>query len=113
MPLLRRHLTRIGHLSAVVEGLFVDDIQNNLWVDITTGRTGAGLCIGIVGCVLEIGDSINGIAVEHRIAAFIEQPQTVEELIDIAGGLVDINHDKLAFIGLLLQEVDDLLSVCG
>ena len=112
VPLLRCHLTGIRGLTHIVDGLLVDDVQHNLRIDIAAGGTSARLSIGIVGSPLEIGNGIDGIAVEDRIATFVQQPQTVEELIDIAGGLVDIHHHQLALVGLLLQQVDDLLCIC-
>ena len=83
MPLLWTHLSLIRDLTVVVECLLIDDVQHNLRVHITTSRTGAGVCISIVGRCLEIGNGIDGVTVEDGIAAFIEQPQTVEKLIDI------------------------------
>ena len=84
MPLLWTHLSLIGDLTVAVKCLFIDDIQHNLWVHITASRTSTGVCISIVGCCLEIGNGINGVTVKDRITTFIEQPETVEELIDIA-----------------------------
>ena len=112
MPLLRRHLSLIRDLTTVIEGLLIDNVQHDLRIHITTRRTSAGLGICIVRSFLEIGDSIDGITVEHGVASFIQQPQTVEELIDITGGLVDIHDDQLTLEGLLLQQVDHLLRVC-
>ena len=96
VPLLWRGLALIRELATAVEGFLVDDIQYNLWIDITASGAGAGLCIGIVGSLLEVGDSIDGIAVEYGIATLVQQPQAVEELIDVAGRLVDVDHDELA-----------------
>ena len=111
VPVLWLHLSFVGHLTIAVERLLVNNVQNDFRIHITTHGACAGLCIGIVGSLLEISDGINGIAVEDRIATLVEQPQTVEQLIDIAGWLVDIDDDELAFQSLFLQEVDDLLSI--
>ena len=112
VPLLRCHLPFIGGFTAAIERLLLDDVQHNLGVHVTTGGAGTGFRIRIFGCFLEIGDSIDGVTVEHGVATFIQEPQTVEEFIDIAGGLVDVYHDELALVCLLLQEADDLLGIC-
>ena len=112
MPLLRCCLTFIRELTTAVEGFLVNNIKHNLGIDIATSRTGAGFCIGIVGSLLEIGDGINGIAIKDRVATFVKQPQTVEKLIDIAGRLVDVNHNEFTLQCLLFEEVDNLLCIC-
>ena len=84
MPLLWTHLSLIRDFTVVVKCLFIDDVQHDLGIHITTCGTGAGVCISIVGRSLEIGNGINGVTVEDRITAFIEQPETVEEFIDVA-----------------------------
>ena len=95
----------------MAEGFLVDDVQYNLRIDISTGRTSTGLSIGIVGLLLEIGNGIDRIAVEDRVAASVQQPQTVEQLIDIARWLVDIDNYQLVLESLLLEQVDDFLCI--
>ena len=97
VPLLRCRLTLIRELATAVEGFLVDDVEHNFRVDIAASGTSAGFCVGIVGSLLEIGDSIDGVTVEDGIAAFVKQPQTVEELINVAGWLVDVDNDELSF----------------
>ena len=111
MPLLWRHLSGFRGFTCIVDCFLVDDVQHNLRIDIATGGAGTRLCVGVVGCALEIGDGIDGIAVEDGISALVQQPQTVEELVDITGGLMDVHHHQLALVGLLLQEVDDLFCI--
>ena len=113
VPLLWRHLALLGELAAAVEGFLVDDVQDDLGIDIAAGGTGRGVGVGVVCRCLEIGDGIDGIAVENRIAALVEKPQAVEEFIYIARRLVDVHHDEFAFVCLLLQEIDYLLCVGG
>ena len=113
VPLLWRHLALLGELAAAVEGFLVDDVQDDLGIDIAAGGTGRGVGVGVVCRCLEIGDGIDGIAVENRIAALVEKPQAVEEFIYIARRLVDVHHDEFAFVRLLLQEIDYLLCVGG
>ena len=67
--------------------------------------------VGVVGRRLEGGDGVDGIAVIDGIAAFVQQPQPVEELIDVARGLVYVGNDQTALLRLLLQEQDDTLGV--
>ncbi len=95
----------------MAEGFLVDDVQYNLRIDISTGRTSTGLSIGIVGLLLEIGNGIDRIAVEDRVAASVQQPQTVEQLIDIARWLVDIDNNQFVLESLLLEQVDDFLCI--
>ena len=95
----------------MAEGFLVDDVQYNLRIDISTGRTSTGLGIGIVGLLLEIGNGIDRIAVEDRVAASVQQPQTVEQLIDIARWLVDIDNNQFVLESLLLEQVDDFLCI--
>ena len=111
MPFLRRHLALVAYLADIVQCLLVNDVQDDFRVHVATGRTRTGLCIGIVGCFLEISDGINGIAVEYGITALVQQPQAVEQFIYIARGLVDVYNNQLAFQRLLLQQVDDLLRI--
>ena len=111
VPLLWRGLALVREFAAAVEGFLVDDVEHNLRIDIAAGRTSAGLRISVVGCLLEIGDGIDGVTVEDGIATLVQQPQAVEELIDVARRLVDVDHDELALQRLLLQEVDDLLGI--
>ena len=95
----------------MAEGFLIDDVQYNLRIDISTGRTSTGLGIGIVGLLLEIGNGIDRIAVEDRVAASVQQPQTVEQLIDIARWLVDIDNNQFVLESLLLEQVDDFLCI--
>ena len=95
----------------MVEGFLIDDVQYNLRIDISTGRTSTGLGIGIVGLLLEIGNGIDRIAVEDRVAASVQQPQTVEQLIDIARRLMDIDNNQFVLESLLFKQVDDFLSI--
>ena len=84
MPALRRHFPLVGLLAAVVERFLVDDIEHDFRIDVATSRTSAGLCVGIVGSLLEIGDGIDRITIENRISTFVEEPKPVEELINVA-----------------------------
>ena len=111
MPVLRGHLPLVGQLTRIVERFFIDDVEHHLWIDIATGGTGAGIGICIVGGILEIGDGINGIAVKHRVATLVEQPQPVEELIHIARRLMDVDDDEFTLERLLLQQEDHLLCI--
>ena len=111
MPVLRRHLPLIRRLAGITDGLLVDDVQHDLRVHIPTGGTGTRLGIGIVGRLLKIGNGIDRITIEHGITATVEQPQSVEELIDIARRLVDIHHDQLTLQGLFLQQEDHLFRI--
>ena len=95
----------------MAEGFLVDDVQHNLRIDISTGRTSTGLSIGIVGLLLEIGNGIDRIAVEDRVAASVQQPQAVEQLIDIARRLMDIDNNQFVLESLLLEQVDDFLCI--
>ena len=95
----------------MAEGFLVDDVQYNLRIDISTGRTSTGLSIGIVGLLLEIGNGIDRIAVEDRVAASVQQPQTVEQLIDIARRLMDIDNNQFVLESLLFKQVDDFLCI--
>ena len=95
----------------MVEGFLIDDVQYNLRIDISTGRTSTGLGIGIVGLLLEIGNGIDRIAVEDRVAASVQQPQAVEQLIDIARRLMDIDNNQFVLESLLFKQVDDFLSI--
>ena len=112
MPILWRHLTLVGQFAIAVKCLLVNDIQNYFWIDIATHWTSTGLSIGVVSSLLEIGDGINRVTVKYRIATFVKQPQTVEQLIDITRWLVDVDNNKLALQCLLFQKVDDLFSIC-
>ena len=73
MPLLRSRLSLVGRFTRIAESFLVDDIEYNLRIDITTGRTGTRLSIGIVRGLLEIGDGVDGVAVEHDgVASSVE-----------------------------------------
>ena len=111
MPLLRRHLTVVRQFTVVVQCLLVDNVQHDFRIDVAAHGTGTGFGVGIVGGLLEISDGINGVTVEYGISAPVEQPQSVEELIDVAGRLVDVDDDEFSLQRLFLQEVDDLLGV--
>ena len=92
MPSLRTHLALVRELSLAVHGTFLDDVQHYLWVHITTGRTGTCVGIGIVGCCLEVCDSLDRITVKDRITAPVKHPQSVEKFIYITRWLVDIRY---------------------
>ena len=104
MPSLRTHLAFVRELSLAVHGTLLDDVQHYLWIHIATGRTGTCISVSIVGCCLEICDSLDRITVKDRISASVQHPQSVEEFIHIAGWLVDICYHKATMIGLLLQQ---------
>ena len=72
MPLLRRHLSSVGSLTCIVDRFFVDDIQHDLRIDIAAGGTSACLCVGIVGCALEIGNGVDRITVKDGIAPLVQ-----------------------------------------
>ena len=103
VPLLGRHLTLVRHLAIAIERLLINDVEYDFGIDVAAHGASAGLCIGIVCGLLEIGDSVDGVAVEHGISATIEQPETVEEFIDVAGRLVDVDDDELPLQRLFLQ----------
>ena len=111
MPRLGRHLSLVRLFTAAVKSLLVDDVQHYLRVHITASGTGAGLSIGIAGGLLEIGNGVDGVAVEYGVAATVKQPQAVKELVDVARWLVDVDNDELALKRLLLKQVDHLLGV--
>ena len=71
MPLLRRHLALVGEFAAAVEGFLVDNVEHNLGVHIAAGGASAGLGVGIACRFLEIGDGVDGVAVEHGVAAAV------------------------------------------
>ena len=112
VPLLWSHLAFVRYFSAAVQCLLVDDVQHDFRIHVAASGAGAGFSVGIAGSLLEIGNGVNGITVEHGIATAIQQPQTVKQLVDITGGLMDIHHNQLALICLLFQQVDDLLCIC-
>ena len=111
MPLFWCDLSFLRDFTRIVKCLLIDDIEDNLRIHIATGRTGTGLCISIGRSLLEIGNRVDGITVIDRIATLVQQPQTVEKLIDVAGRLVDIHDDQFALIGLFFQQVDHHLRI--
>ena len=111
MPLLWRHLALVRQFAGAGECFLVDDVQHHLRVHVATHGAGAGLGVGIAGRLLEVGDGVDGVAVEDGVAALVEQPQAVEQLIDVARRLVNVDNDELSLEGLFLQQVDDLLGV--
>ena len=111
MPLFGRNLSFIRDSARIVKCLFVDNIEYDLRIHITTSGAGTGLCICVCRSLLKISNRVDGIAVIDGIATLVQQPQTVEELVNIARRLVDIHDDQLTLIGLLFQEVDHHLCV--
>ena len=55
------------------------------------------------GIVDVIGDGVDGVSIVDGIAALVQQPQTIEQLIHIAGRLMDIHDDQLAFVCMQLK----------
>ena len=81
VPFLWSDLSLFLHPAALIEGFLVDDVEYNLRIHVSAGRTRACVGIGIVCCRLEICDGINRVAVEHGISPFVQYPKSVEQLI--------------------------------
>ena len=111
VPLLRRHLPLVRRLATAADGPFLDDVQHDLGIHIPACRTGTRLGIGIARSLLEISDGVNRVAVENGIAPAVEQPQAVEQFINVARRLVDGQHDQPPSAGLLFQQVHQSLGV--
>ena len=111
MPLLWFHLALVRQFARVVQRLFVDDVQHDLGVYVTACRTRTSLSISVICSFLKVSYSIYRVAVEHGVATLVQEPQTVEQLVDITRRLVDVHHDELALQRLLFQQVDHLLRV--
>ena len=111
MPVLWCHLSFVRKFSRIVQRLLVNDVKHNLRIDIATSWAGAGFRVNIIGCLLEIGDGINRVSVKHGVSTLVEQPQAVEELIDIARRLMDVDHDEFALERLFFQQENHLLGV--
>ena len=103
VPLLRRDLALRALHTRTVQSLLVDDIQYHLGVEIATRRTHTRIGIGIASSLLEIRDSVNGVAVIHRVAPLVEQPQAVKQLVYVAAGLMDIDDNQPPSIRLLFE----------
>ena len=110
---LCRKISSCRSPAAVVQGFLVYDVEDDLGIDIAAEGAGADLGVSVVGRPLEVGDGLDGVAVVDRIAASVQEPQPVEELEYVGGGLVDIDHYQPSFIGLFLEQVDYLLGVGG
>ena len=111
MPFLRGNATRSRGESSVVNGLFLDDLEELLRVHVAAVRTGILLVSGPIGGGAERHERIQGISVEDGASPRIENPQPVEHFVHVTGGLMDHRHDEAPLRGLSLQESHHVLRI--
>ena len=72
MPFLRTYLALLAHLTRTGQSLFIDDVQYNLGIYITAGRTHTRFRIRIIGRTLEIGYRIYRITVVYGVTSPVQ-----------------------------------------
>ena len=113
VPLLGTNFALTDELSIGVDHTGFDDAQGLFGLYITAHIAFTLFGVDIMGRLFEIDDGIHGIAIVNDASTLVDNQQFIDQFIQIAVGLMDVDNDQFPLEHLAFQQHHNFFGVDG